>query len=225
MSNIPSNITQMMQEIQASGLAFTNRYETIIYTPPCMKVSQFSQIRSLSIRCDAVTIPGRSFSTTPFRFYGPARNMPYEQIYSGELNLSFVLSEDLRERTFFEEWMTGVSSVNNYKMEYYVNYTTNMEITVIGKDDVPVYRFIIEEVYPKSLGDIQVGYDKDNEVMRQEVTVCFRKYSREPITRRTPPINPTTNQALPWSTQNFYKKPGGGIERYSRDGTVNGFQP
>jgi hypothetical protein len=219
MSNIPSNINQLVQEIQSSGLAFTNRYETIIYTPPCIKVSQFSQIKSLSIRCDSVTIPGRSFSTTPFRFYGPARNMPYEQIYSAEMNISVILSEDLRERTFFEEWMIGVSSVTDYKMEYYVNYTSNMEITVIGKDDAPLYRFIVEEVYPKSIGDIQLGYDKENEIMRQDVTLCFRKYSREPISRTT------ANQPTSWSTQTFFKKPGGGIDRYSPDGTINGFQP
>ncbi len=35
----------------------------------------------------------------------------------------------------------------------------------------------LEEVYPKSIGDISLGYDKNDEIIKQEVTFHFRKYT------------------------------------------------
>lgn len=234
-----SNINQITEEIRTSGLAYANRYEVTIFPPGVMRVSNFSAMRSMSLRCESVTVPGRSFSTTPYRFYGPARNMPYEQIYSGELNIGFMVSEDLRERNFFEIWMAGVSNLVDYKMEFYNNYTTTMEIDVLSRDqDQPMFKFIIDEVYPKALGDLQVGYDKDNEFLRQEVTLSFRKYSVELIGRKaqpTPPANdpnilfgnrqsaklPSTDSRstiMPYYDQVFQRKPGGGISRVGPSG-------
>lgn len=219
MAYTPANINQLVQEIQSSGLAFTNRYEVLIYTPRFMGSSRIDLMRSISMRCDAVTIPGRSFSTTPFRFYGPARNMPYEQIYSGEVSISVVLSEDLRERKFFEEWMSGVSSIYNYKMGFYSDYTTIVDIDVIDRQDQALYTFTLEEVYPKAIGDLQVGYDKDNEFLRQDVTLSFRKYSQVQRQRQQPQQNITAPEA---TIQRFITRPGGGIDRIGPDGTVNG---
>ncbi len=186
-----SSINDLVNQVTVSGLAFSNRYEVFINTPSVLNQSEGSintdLMRSISLRCESITIPGRSFSTIPFRFYGPARNMPYEQIYSGEVVMTFMLSEDLRERDFFEKWMQGVSRPNDYKFEYYANYTTNMEIDVITRDQQAMYKVNLEEVYPKIIGDIQVGYDKYDEYMRQDITMCFRKYTTTYIGRQPKP--------------------------------------
>ena len=104
MSQIPSNINQIWDSIKRTGVAFSNRYEILFNVPPIFNPGNISELRNLTVRCDAVTVPGRSFSTVPYRFYGPARNMPYEQIYSGEMTISMILSADMRERKFFEDW-------------------------------------------------------------------------------------------------------------------------
>jgi hypothetical protein len=220
----PANINELVQEIQSSGLAYSNRYEVVIYTPRFMGTTRFGLMRSLAVRCDSVTIPGRSLATTPFRIYGPARNMPYEQVYSGEVNLSVILSEDLRERKFFEEWMAGVSSIYNYKMGFYNDYTTIVDVDVLNRQDQGLYTFTIEEVYPKAIGDIQVGYDKDNEFMRQDITLSFRKYTTTYFGNR-PKGGDTTQPTQPSATatiQRFVPRAGGGIDRIGPDGTVNG---
>jgi hypothetical protein len=116
--------------------------------------------------------------------------MPYEPIYSGEINISMILSADLRERKFFEDWMNFVCSRDNFKFGYYDDYITDLEITVFSKDEIPTHRFFVEEVYPKSIGDLQMGYDKDNDYLRQDITLSFRKYTPEyigmPPSKRTP---------------------------------------
>jgi hypothetical protein len=153
--------------------------------------------------------------------------MPYEQIYSGELNLSVVLSADLRERAFFETWMSLISSTSNYKFAYYEDYISNMEISVITKNDFATHKFIVEEVYPKALGDIQLGYEKDNEVMRQDITLSFRKYTPQyigpGINTSVAAANPPAAQSAPQAqVQKFVNGPDGKIYRVGADGTVNG---
>lgn len=174
---IPSNINNVVDAITKSGLAFANRYEVFFTVPNGFGVSDRDTLQYLSIRCDSISIPGRSFSTTPYRFYGPARNMPYEPIYAGELTASIVLSGDMRERKFFEDWMDLICSSSNYKFNYYDDYISDFEISVLTKDEINTYTVFVEEAYPKAIGDIQVGYDKDNEYLKQDVTFAFRKYT------------------------------------------------
>lgn len=177
MPYLPSNINEMFYNILSQGIAFNNRYSVAINTPRVFFTNNSAETRQLSIRCEAVTIPGRSFNTQPFRYYGPARNMPYEPIYAGEITLTYILSRNMQERLFFEKWMQLVCDPENYKFSYYNDYTTDMVISVLGKDDVLLHDIQVEEVYPKSIGDIQLGYEKDNEIMRQDIILSFRKYT------------------------------------------------
>jgi hypothetical protein len=230
MANNPANINQLVQSVLSTGLVYANRYEVAFAYPMGWRggAVNIDTLRSLSMRCDAVTIPGRSFSTTPFRFYGPARNMPYEQIYSGEMTLSVILSQDMREKQFFEDWMGLVSDLGNYKFQYYDQYVTDTTITVLDKNDAVNYIVTINETYPKMIGDLQVGYDKDNEFLRQDITLCFRKYSLQYVgmpapTRAAGTIGqpPTVIPGPQQSIQSLIRN-GNRIDRVGPDGTVNG---
>jgi hypothetical protein len=105
MSQIPSNINEIFGSVFATGVAYNNRYEVLINYPPAFVSMSSETARQLAIRCDAITIPGRGFSTTPYRFYGPARNMPYEPLYSGELTMSVIVRTiSVNERSLKHGW-------------------------------------------------------------------------------------------------------------------------
>lgn len=198
MANLPSNINELVSNITRSGLAYSNRYEIDIGFPLRHPSRDEQSRRSMLVRCDSVVIPGRSLSTTPYRFYGPARNMPYEPIYSGEMNLSIILSADMRERNFFEAWLNSIVNPVNFKFAFYDDYISGMAITVLDKSDTPAARFIVEEVYPKSIGDIQMGYDRENDFLKMEATLCFRKYYVEYLgSFQPPPLLSNEIPALP----------------------------
>jgi hypothetical protein len=189
MALVPSNINEMIQAIRRSGVAYSNRYELMFGIPSVFPSGNPAELKNLTVRCDAVTVPGRGFSTTPYRFYGPARNMPYEPIYSGEINISVILSADLRERKFFEDWMNFVCSRDNFKFGYYDDYITDLEITVFGKDEAPTHKFFVEEVYPKIIGDLSFANDRENEYLTQEITFGFRRYTSAFYVRQFPEYN------------------------------------
>lgn len=221
MSQIPSNINEIFGSVFATGLAYNNRYEVLINYPPAFVSMSNSSARQLAIRCDAITVPGRGFSTTPYRFYGPARNMPYEPLYSGELTMSVIVSDDLRERAFFELWMNSVCSQNDYKFNYYDQYTAPLIISILDKSSVVKYQVLVEEAYPKSIGDIQLGYDKENEFVRQDITIAYRKYSPVSIAPQFTPLA-LNGPPSPENAFTIYSPTPGQFYRVGSDGTVNG---
>ena len=164
----------MLDSLKKNSIAVANRYEVMFSIPSYDGGPEF--LRHLSIRCESVSLPGRSIATYPYRLYGPARNMPYEQIYSGEISLTFLMNSDWDERGFFENWMFGVCGTHDFKINFQSSYKAMMTITTMDKTDTPIIQMILVGVYPKIIGDIQLGYDKDNEVVRQDVTFCYRMY-------------------------------------------------
>jgi hypothetical protein len=76
----------------------------------------------------------------------------------------------------------------------------------------------VEEAYPKAIGDIQLAYDKNDEFVRQDVTIAYRKYS--PVT-----IQPNITVSGPPSPEKsfaIYSPTPGQFYRVGSDGTVNG---
>jgi len=189
MAFLQSGIGSMMQSIIESGVAYGNRYEVLILPPPILRSGVSPQ--SLSIRCSNATIPNKTLGTQSNRLYGPARNFPFEISYAGETNLSFLLSADLRERQFFDSWIDSISDPSSYKVEFYDNYVTEVQIITLGKDDSPSHILYLEEAYPKAIGEIQLGFDKDGDIMQQEVTFAYRKF-RSSYSTYAPLVGPVT---------------------------------
>ena len=178
---IPSDINNILESVTdpTLGVALANRFQVLI-TPPDYKQSEMSQEsavqRHFSLRCESITLAGRSLATYPYRIYGPARNIPYESIYAGELQATFLLDKNLFIKTQFEEWMNMICMKPSYKLEFYENYCGMIEISLLDKEDIPKVKFEFYGVYPKLIGDLQFGNDKENEALRLDVTFCYRYY-------------------------------------------------
>ena len=138
--------------------------------------SNIEAMRRLSKSCEAAAFPGRSVSTQPNRIMGPVREMPYEPLYSGDLDLTFRVGQDMFERKFFEFWMDTIVNHGNNRMGYYDDYTRDIYIAQLGPDDSIVYKIKLTECYPKAINAIDLGFDKTDEYTRQSVSIAFREY-------------------------------------------------
>ena len=183
-----SKIENMISNILDNGFLTTNRYVAEFQLPKAL-AGDYSKVPNLMIRCSNVTVPGRNISTVGYRIYGPTRQMPYEILYNGEINLTYILSRDMGERGFFEKWMGVVLNNNDYKVGYYDNYVGNLAIHVLDRSDQLAYTSLVEEVFPKTIGELSLANDRENEYLTQEVTLCFRKYTSQFFVRQFPEYN------------------------------------
>ena len=83
-------------------------------------------LRRLSESCESVNFPGRSLSSQPNRISGPVREMPYESLYSGDLDITFRVGGDMFERQYFEEWMDIIVDHKSNRLNYYDNYVRDI---------------------------------------------------------------------------------------------------
>ena len=85
--------------------------------------------RQINIHCDTVSMPGHDLQTQQVQFgSAPVRDMVTSHGFEGMITASFYLSEDLKERHFFEQWQRLAVNVESHKANFYDDYIGSMEI-------------------------------------------------------------------------------------------------
>jgi len=181
---MPFNVNEMVSSINRSGVAQASHFQVqITNTNPRLE-------RELMARADSVNLPGRTITTTEHKFsnYGPLNKVPYGQIY-GDLTVTFVMSEDLREKDYFEKWQnamvnTGaydgqssrdVSSPAKFNTKYFQDYAGVVLIRQYGANGGLRTIHKLNEAYPILIGETTMDWN-NAEVMKLTVTFAFRNY-------------------------------------------------
>jgi hypothetical protein len=177
-----ANISEMISKVNRYGVVQQNNYkvvfsglvgqsDAVIGSPGGL--NNFDTRMSLS--CDSVSIPGRSLSTNEFKTIGVGREVPYQQLFSGDLAMTFVFGKDMFERKVFETWMDYIVNPVNNRFKYYDDYVATVDVVMFDSTESPVYKAHVEEVYPKEIGPIELS-NSGSDLARQTVTFSFRKY-------------------------------------------------
>jgi hypothetical protein len=140
-------------------------------------------IENVDMMCSKVTLPNRDINTQPHIMYGPKREMPYAYSFSSNVECTFYGDKFLRQRLFFENWQKKIIDINSHNLDYYDNYVGSMDIMQLGQfdskqdDDARVtYAVRLYEVYPQTIGSMDLSYGADNEIASVPVTLNFRTW-------------------------------------------------
>lgn len=92
------NVDKMRSALSQSGLAHSSHFEVYIF-------GGGSGEREMAMRVDTIDLPGRNFAPIDHKFtnIGPVNRIPGQQFYS-DVTATIILSEDLREKEYFEMW-------------------------------------------------------------------------------------------------------------------------
>ena len=104
-------INEFAANLDKSGVAKLNQFEVFV-----LGGKSVGQERELRYRAEAVDIPGRNFTLTEHKFtnIGPFNRIPTQQTYT-DVTVSFLLSEDLREKDYFEAWQESIMNTGAYE--------------------------------------------------------------------------------------------------------------
>ena len=159
----------------ARGLDFSrpNRFEVHIFEPFGLAQSG-ADMRALSLRCDSVTMPFRTLSTTEeANTYGPVREIVSGVSYAGNVALTFQSSGNLDERVFFEEWQKTAFNEHTFNIRYHENYVSEVQIYLLDNKDERRYGVVLHEAYPTTLNQIDLSQDADG-IIVTSVELSFR---------------------------------------------------
>lgn len=173
-----ANIKQFVAVIKAEGLAVTNRFE-VTFMPPAGLLSptnpnalEYGRMEKILMMCESINLPGLNLSTNPTRTFGEVRETPYEKLYE-PVTMRFYVDRKLNVKKIFDEWLSLIQSRDNRQFEFYDNYISDINITVLDKKDQPVYNLKLFEAYPKTISSIELD-NNNKDLMRFTVTFMYK---------------------------------------------------
>jgi len=136
--------------------------------------------RQVNINCDSVTMPRKQMAAQDVQYGSePVRSMVQTHEFPGIIQASFYADKYMRERQFFEAWQKMCVGEHTHKAKYYDDYIGKMHIYQLGSDnevnrDMPTYAVEAMEVYPSTIGDVEYGYGKVNELVKINIGFAYK---------------------------------------------------
>ena len=158
--------------------------------------------QNLSFLCDSAVLPGLGYQTDEIRMsgYGNVEKRPYATIFQ-DVPLTFYSDADGSVFKYFHAWMQSVFAFNDaanpngtvkglplnsfqYPNEYYgIVEIIHMNEIKIEKDsdrklaDRTIVKYQLLEAYPISIGDIQVDWNMQDQILKIPVTFAYTNWT------------------------------------------------
>ncbi len=178
---MPFNIDAFRANLDRGGVAKTANFQVMVQRP---FGSNINLERDLQFRCTSCTIPGRRIDTTPTQDFVFPKFVGYN-VSLDDVSMRIILSEDLAEKIYFEEWLdavsgsyrTGETSANMFDYGFYDDYALNtiIEITQYDTTGIETHRHTLREAFPISVGSVDLSWEEDS-IMYLDVTFKYRYY-------------------------------------------------
>ena len=150
-------------------------------TSPWYNTTADYRSSTLPFRCEAAEFPGRTIATSEDTSHGPAVSFAYDTTYS-DMTLTFIVSEDMKERGFFDIWMEtimkntgGYDDIQGGRPAYYDDIVSQVEINQLDqKGENVIGRCRLEGAFPISLSSMNLSWEEQNTYQRFTVTFNYR---------------------------------------------------
>ena len=131
-------------------------------------------VRSTSLRCEAISFPGRNLDTTPdTNIYGPTREIVDGYSYA-PINATFQCASDMREKTYFETWQRLAYNPQTWSIGYYHDYVGTVQIYQLDENNKRRYGVELVEAFPKTIAEQALSYDATNQINKVSITFSYR---------------------------------------------------
>jgi hypothetical protein len=179
------NLNEFVGSINYSGVSRTSYFDVLVKKPEGVGNDE---ARDMVMRINSVDLPGRNVATEESMYSGYPHKIATGATVS-ELNCTIILSEDLREKEFFETWIdkivgphrTGELTGNMFNLGYYNSYIGEAEITNYNELNEPRYRVKLIDAYPTTIGNVSLTWDSGNEINILPVAFTYRYYTTEKL--------------------------------------------
>ena len=209
---MPFNITDFTAELNKGGIARGDFFEVVFTSLPPKVVqsvnrstllgpSYFTILDGLRFRAEAVTVPQRAITPIEYKDYGAPFKIGSTANYV-EIDMTFILSSDMRERNFFLAWQdviagnhrlqSGNARGSSFDLGYFDEYKCD-GIEIIhyegGKEIAPSYITQLRDAYPLNVGVVTRSW-ASAEILKQSVTFTYRYFSEKPSGFVATPLRP-----------------------------------
>ena len=188
----PSNLRKLVEQQNATTTRGGTNFDAEMYNDTLSQVEAYTARgiqnlnqtigRQVNIHCETVNMPGRDLQQQEVQ-YGTdvKRQMVQAHTYEGNISATFYADKYMRERQFMEAWQNICVDPVTHTAGYYDDYVGKMHIYQLGADsekdrDMPTYAIEAMDVYPATIGQVEYGYAKGNEVQKITVEFAYKQW-------------------------------------------------
>lgn len=110
------------------GLQKTNRFYVEVFT----KIWTSDVMDRLKFLCEAAELPGKTILTSDAKIYGPSYKVATGTAFN-EITLTFLCSNDMREKLQFDVWMNAIQNPRTFDMQYRDSYVGTISIIALSE--------------------------------------------------------------------------------------------
>lgn len=173
-------------------VARPSRFDVTVPVPYYM-LTQYDNARQLQMRCEAAELPGRSFATTDRKIgSNPVQKYPYMSTYN-DVNLTFIVSDDMSEKIFFDSWMEVINPTTNFNFKYRSDYSVDISINQYDVTNNLTYVSTLIDAYPISVNQLDLDWSSMDSHHKLSVVFAYSYWENTTIQGI---VNNLTTQAL-----------------------------
>jgi hypothetical protein len=144
----------------SKDVARANRFDVYVPIPPVL-LPYFNSVRTLQFRCENAQLPGKSFATTEQKFgSNPVEKHPYQTAFT-DIDLTFIVDDDMQQKLLFDGWMNYISPVYNYNLRYKSDYTTAITINQYDVQNELTYSVNLYDAYPVAMNQLDLDWSNE----------------------------------------------------------------
>lgn len=125
--------------------------------------------RMLTMRCENAELPGRTIATTSMKIYGVEEKFPYMSSYN-DLSLTFIVSDDMKEKLFFDAWLNWINPNISYNLKYKQEYSVALRINQYDVQNKVSYSVDLVDAYPIAVNGLDLNWSAEG---YHKLTVTF----------------------------------------------------
>jgi hypothetical protein len=196
---MPFSINEFVSSIGQGNVSKITNFSVLV-TPPKGMQTATNQARQITMRCDAMVEPGRNVLAAESDYhYGPLIKKAYGSSFS-DCAASIILSDDYREKIFFEQWQdivvgnyrtlgTNLTSTNiatdMFDCGYFEDYKGGVSITRYDELGNATYQLDLVDAWPIIVGDINLSWSEGDQIAKMGVTFSYSYYKDQVLNATT----------------------------------------
>ena len=154
-----------------TDLARPSRFDVLIPIPVVLFASPLVTSKSLTYRCEAAVLPGRTFETHDQKTYGPIEKFPHLTSYT-DVDLTILMDDDMKQKYAFDAWLDNINSPIDNNYSYKDQYSTTITINQYDVTNKLSYSVDLYEAFPTSVNQLDLDWSNDG-VHKLSVTFAY----------------------------------------------------
>lgn len=173
-----SNINDFLASFK-TDVARPNRFDVMIPVP-IQLMAYYGTAKNLTFRCETAELPSVTYETFDQKIYGPTEKYPHQKNYN-ESTFTFMVSDDMSEKLFFDAWMELINPSSTYDFPYKRDYATEITVNQYDANGDISYSISLDDAFPVSVNQLDLDWGSVDSYHKLSVVFVYKTWSNKSV--------------------------------------------